>query len=451
MKEKRLLYDLNLSQDVVTLQCKYTLFKKVINILTSVETDYALDFNVMEKALNLAVQRNDSARLRFVKKGGKIKQYFDNGVRYDNIQRLEFKTKQEQDDFIKEQSKKAIKYLKGEVLCPTFIKTYDGKSMIFFKVCHYIFDIYGLNLFISDLFAVYDALLKGEQLPKEPKKFEDLLKKDLQNKFDPEAKKAHYDYFNNLLSSNPEPYYAGFDGLTNKYVLKAREKKQRPIKMFFIKNDTKMYGHRIDKEQVEKLIKCARENNTTIASLLLYIYSVTQSRMNGDVPFLLPLELCNMRDTLLAKKCAGTKVQSLNVLTKVDKNLSFKENLAFFVKEQAENYRHIGMSDMEHQVLLHKIYKTSMMTTYYSLTYSFIPYESREGVKLKFYSNGKCALPCYTAVLYDYKTNVINVGYDCQVLLMSEEQVGVFHKNLVGVINQVTENQEMLIKNILVN
>ena len=236
MKEQRLLYDLNLSQDVVTLQCKYTLFKKVINILTSVETDFSLDFDVMEKAFNLAVKRNDCTRLRFVKKGGKIKQYFRQDVQYDNIPRLDFLTKQEQDEFIKKQSKKAIKYLKGEVLCPTFIKTYDGKSMIFMKVCHYIFDVYGLNVFVNDLFAVYEALVKGEELPKEPKKFEDLLKKDLENKFDQKAKKSHYDYFNNLLSSNPEPYYAGFDGLTNKYVIKARKKYQRPVKMFFIKN-----------------------------------------------------------------------------------------------------------------------------------------------------------------------------------------------------------------------
>ena len=164
--------------------------------------------------------------------------------------------------------------------------------------------------------------------------------------------------------------------------------------MFFIKNDTRTYGHKIEKAQVEKLLNFAKENNTSIASLLLYIYSVTQSRMNKDVPFLLPLELCNLRDTLLARKCAGMKVQSLNVLTKVDKDLSFKDNVEFFVKSQSENYRHMGMSDMEHQILLHKVYKTSMMTTYYSLAYSFIPYESREGVKVNFYTNGKCALPC---------------------------------------------------------
>ena len=446
--ENRKYYELNLSQEVVKLQCTYTLFKKVVNILTSVEIEKEVDFDLLKKALNIAVERNDCTRLKFVKKDKKLMQYFEDKVVYENIPVLEFSSKQEQDAFINKQSKKAIKYLKGSVLEPTFIKTYDGKSMIFFKVCHFIFDIYGLNFFINDMFSVYDALEKGEPLPKEPKKFEDLLKKDLETKYDPETKKGHYDYFNNLLSSNPEPYYAGFDGLTNKYVLKARAKNQRPAKMFFIKNDTKIYGHKIEKEQVEKLVKYATENQTTIASLLLYVYSVTQSRMNGDVPFLLPLELCNVRDTLLAKKCAGTKVQSLNVLTKVDKDLSFKENLEFFVKEQAENYRHIGMSDMEHQILLHKIYKTSMMTTYYSLSYSFIPYESKSGVEVKFYSNGKCALPCYAALLYDYVKNEINVGYDCQIKLMTEENVKNFHNNLIKCIDQVMENPEIIIKDI---
>lgn len=447
-KENRTLYELNLSQEVVKLQCTYTLFKKVVNIITSVEVEKEIDFDLMQRAFNVAVERNDCTRIRFVKKGKKLMQYFEPSVVYDNITRLEFKTKEEQDDFINGQTKRAIKYLKGEVLTPTFIKTYDNKYMLFFKVCHFIFDIYGLNFFINDLFSVYDALSSGEPLPKEPKKFEDLLKKDLETKYDAETKKAHYEYFSNLFASNPEPYYAGFDGMTNKYVIKARSKNQRPVKMFFIKNDTKIYGHKIEKEQVDKLNLFARENNTTIASLLLYLYSVTQSRMNDDAEFLLPLELCNVRDTLLSRKCAGTKVQSLNVLTKVDKDLSFKQNLDFFVKEQGENYRHIGMSDMEHQVLLHKIYKTSMMTTYYSLAYSFIPIETREGVKVNFYSNGKCALPCYTALLYDYKNSEIMVGYDCQIKLMSEQNVEKFHQNLIKCIDQALDNPDMLVKDI---
>ena len=68
MEQNRTYYELNLSQEVVKLQCTYTLFKKVVNILTSVEIENEIDFSVMEKAFNIAVERNDCTRLRFVKK-----------------------------------------------------------------------------------------------------------------------------------------------------------------------------------------------------------------------------------------------------------------------------------------------------------------------------------------------------------------------------------------------
>ena len=448
--EQRTYYELTPSQEVSELQCKYTLFKRVVNILTSATTDKQLDFDILEKAFNLAVQRNDCARINFVKKKGKILQYIKEEVIFNNIPRYEFKTKEEQDAFINKQTKHAIKYMKGEVISPTFIKTYDNRCMVFLKVSHFNFDVYGLNLFTNDLFSIYDALVNGTELPAEPKKYEDLIKKDLIVKHDQTKIESHREYFKNQFSSNPEPYYAGLDGLTNKYMIKDRAKGKRMARMFFIRNKTKVYPHQINKELVDKMVKLATEKGTTIANMLLYIYSVTQSRMNGDTPFLLPLELCNMRDTLLARKCAGTKVQSLNVLTKVDKDQTFSQNLDFFVKEQLENYRHIGMSDMEHQVLLHKIYKTSIMTTYYALSFSFIPYEKPEGVEINFYSNGRCALPCYAAVMYDVKSGEIGVGYDCQIKLLTEENVKNFHENLIEVIDQVTSNPDILVGDIKV-
>lgn len=447
MKENKVLYELTLAQEVPILQCKYTLFKRVINILASVETKAKIDIDLMEKAFNIAVERNDCTRLRFVKQGKKLMQYFEENVTLD-IPRLSFATEEEQNAFIKKQSKGAIKWMKGEVIKPFFIHTYDGKFMIFLKVCHVILDAFGLNFFVNDLFSVYHALEKGEDLPEAPKKYEDLIKKDLITKYDIKKHDEDYDYFEKQYSSNPEPYYAGFDGLTNKHMIKTRAKGQRPAKMFFLRNSTKMYPHEVPMEISNKLLEYAKESQTTIANLLFYIFSVTQSRMNGDVQFMLPLELCNCRGTLLSKKCAGTKVQSLACLTEVNKDLSFKENLAKFVEEQNDNYRHIGLRDMEREMQLHRIYKTSVMTTYYSLSFSFIPYLKTADFKVKLYSNERCALPAYVAVMYNMADNSIGIGYDCQVQLVNENDVKVFHNNMLSVIEQVTANPDVLVKDI---
>ena len=68
MREPR--YPLNYSQDIVLLQTKYSLFKRVLNILFSVKVDGGFDKTRMEKALTLLYERNDCLRIRFVKEGG---------------------------------------------------------------------------------------------------------------------------------------------------------------------------------------------------------------------------------------------------------------------------------------------------------------------------------------------------------------------------------------------
>ena len=55
---------------------KFGLHKQMVQIPTSVAVDYELDFDLLQKAFDIEVQRNDSLRNRFKKVKGKVKQYF---------------------------------------------------------------------------------------------------------------------------------------------------------------------------------------------------------------------------------------------------------------------------------------------------------------------------------------------------------------------------------------
>ena len=70
MKE-RTLYDLIAAQDLVILQCKYTLFKRVVNITFSAKSDEKIDWDIMRKTIQEVIKRNDCLRLRFCKKDKK--------------------------------------------------------------------------------------------------------------------------------------------------------------------------------------------------------------------------------------------------------------------------------------------------------------------------------------------------------------------------------------------
>jgi len=437
------LYELTNSQEVVMLQCKYTLFKRVINIITSMSTKEELDFDLMKKALNIVIERNDCLRLRFVKKKGKMMQYFLKEDKIEQVPILEFKTAQEQDAFVKNLRKSAIKYMQGKVIEPYFIKTFDGKYMVLLKVCHLVLDIYGLNVIYKDLFAVYNSLKNNQDLPEAPIPFEAVVKHEVVKKNNKENHQKNLEFFTKLLQEREEPYYAGLHGNNNSIWQKQLKKNKRAMKMFFINCDTEGYIHNIDKETTKKVFAYCEKVKQSPANFLFFALSVTAGRLNNNTDKMLPLELYNCRTNYETKNCAGTKVQSLGCYTTLDYNKTFQENFDKFCADQRRLYRYIGFADMEFEQLLHKSYKSSMLETYYSLTYSFIPYELSEDLNFEIYSNGKCALPAYLAQFYNVKTGEMAMAYDCQTKIISEQGIADFHKKYLKVLNTIIERPEM--------
>lgn len=444
-------YELTPSQEVIELQCRYTLFKRVVNILFSATSENKLDFGILENAFNKVVERNDCLRIKFVKKGKKQLQYFvpANEVKYVNVPVLTFKTQKEQEDFVERQRKKAINYKKGEMIKPFFVNTYDGKQMVFIKVCHLIIDIYGINNVFNDLFAVYDSLYNGKELPAPPAPYEEVVKKDLTRKHNEQRHKENYDFFHTLLTENEEPYYTGIAGLNEPIYQSQVKKGKRAMKMFFINNDTKGYEYPISKEVMDSAIKLSEQMEVSLSNILFYACSLTAAKLNGNAKNVLPLELCNCRGSALEKNCAGTKVQSIGCYTKFNYENTFASEIKDFSFYQTKLFRRLGFPDQDFEMMLHKIYPSNMLETYYSITFSFIPYEKMKDIKYDMYSNGKGALPCYIALLYDTVAGDARMCYDAQTKIITENDVESFHKAYVSVLEQLAKNPDIKLKDIV--
>lgn len=446
--EDSICYELSPSQDVSYLQCKYTLFKRVINILSSITVSEAVDFDLMQKAFDLVVERNDCLRIQFFKSKGKLMQYFRKSVPATKIRRLKFATKEEQDAFINKTRLKPIKYLKGVVIEPYFIETYDKKNMIFFKVCHLILDVYGINVIYKDLLAVYQALKNGTELPEQPASFEEIVKADIQRGHNPRQEAKDLEFFTNLFYDNPEPFYAGLHGPDNAIWQKKLKQNHRGMKMFFIQNDTEAFRHSIDAELVLSIIEYCKAKNISLSNFLFYACTLTAARLNNNTRVMLPLCLYNCRTTVDEKSTAGSKVQSAAQHVFMNYKATFEENLQEFSDNQLKIYRHVGFSDRAFESLLHKMYRSSQLETYYSLTYSFVPLEKPEDIEFNMYTNGKGALPAYLIQFFDVKTNEIHMAYDVQTKITSGEQVKDFHEKYVHVLRQVVENPQVKLSEI---
>ena len=446
MKNEKL-YELNPSQEVVKLQCKYSLFKRVVNITMSATSEEKLDFALMKEALNKVIERNDCLRLRFVKKDKKLMQYFLKSFVFDEVPYIEFKTQEKQLSFIQKETAKPIKYLKNEVLKPYFCKTFDGKDMVLVKAAHFILDMYGFNVFFNELFGVYNALKNKTELPEPPKSFEEVIKKDLTTKYNEKKVKSDAEYYKNFFKENEEPAYAGFDGRTNKRINKFVKKGKKSVNMLLLRNDTKAETCYIPKEITKKVMEFSEKNHISPSTVLLYSCMLGLSKHN-NVKTLAPLELCNNRVTNLEKKCSGTKVQAVACYNKFDYEKSFIEAIKEFTVAQTSYYRHLGFSEAQLEMIMHKTYGSSMLSTYWSMSFSYIPLSKPKSVSYDVYSNGKCALLCYVAIMHDITKEDMQMIYDYQIRNMTAENIRDFHQKYLKLIEQVIDNPQIIIKDI---
>ena len=442
-------YNLNLSQDVAHMQCKYSLYKRVINILSSITFDEEVDFALMDQAFKLLVERNDCLRIKFFKKKGALMQYFsDSGKTVKKVPVFSFETKQQQDAFIDKVRKKTIDYMHGVVIEPYFIHTYDNRYMVFFKICHLVIDLYGINVLYMDLMNVYNALKKGEPLPPAPESFEEIIKKDIEKDAKRNLQEKHLEYFTNLLTDNPEPFYAGIHGPNNPIWQKQLKKHHRSMPIFLVRNTTKTYRHKISGDLGEKVLAYCRNNQCSPANFLFYASSVALAKLNGNLKNIMPIGLYHCRTSAQEKHCAGPKVQSAACYTKIDYDLSFEDNLKAFTVAQFGLYKHVKFKDRDFEALMHNIYRSSPLLIYYSIAYSLLPIDMPEGVEFNLYTNGNCALPAYVVQVLDAKTKEVDMAYDVQTRITSEEDVRTFHSYYVNVLKQVLDDPSIKVADI---
>ena len=99
-------YDLIPSQTNIYMLVKFSFHKEIVQIPASFSIEKDIDFDLLTKAFNIELQRNDSLRLRFKKVDGDIKQYFLDEVHVDSVPTKKFASAEEQEAFFANQSPK---------------------------------------------------------------------------------------------------------------------------------------------------------------------------------------------------------------------------------------------------------------------------------------------------------------------------------------------------------
>lgn len=434
-------YSFNYSQDIIHLQTKYALFKRVANILFSVTFDEGFDEGRMLDALQLLIDRNDCLRLTFVKEGKEIRQYFEPARKLGKVPSVRFETTSQLEAWVRRFRRKGLDMMKGQTFQPVFAVNASGEKMVFIKISHYVADTYGIGVLVNDLSAIYNALSSGSELPPAPGSFEEVIRKDNEYRANTEATEKDRSFFEEYYGKThaERPLYCGIHGDGSDRWLKYKKKGDISLPYLFIKCDTEGYRFVIPAAITLRAEQWCKENEITMNTFFFYAYAVACSLINGRAPRQAPLELMNCRATVADRKAAGTKVQSLSVCTNVDYAKSFNENIAPLFAELTEMYRHTRLTYLEMEAMQHKTWNYSMISQVINYCFSYIPIKNPKGVHLQVWSNGKGALVTYLAMMHDVDTNEITMNYDIQTKMVTPVQLIEFQNLYIHVIETVLD------------
>lgn len=449
------LYDIVPSQEAMYLMYKFGLHKQMTQIPTSVTVDYELDFELLQKAFEIEIERNDSLRNRFVKVDGKVKQYFLDTCSF-KVHVKHFSSVEEQEEFFAKDAAETVRFLKDEVFRIYFFKTEGGNSGVYSNFTHLIMDALGIVGFYFDLFRVYRALLKGYELPAPLDSYEEYIQSELLIAADTKKKEKHAEFYKEYFLKNGEPFYAAVHGPA--FLEAYRKKKKNPnirVPMAYnpLHDKCDMIVEHISPEDAKKIFDYCLQNRISPESIFVMGLRTHCSAINYRVDDVSMMTVCSRRSTLKEKNMSGCLAQPLIFRSKFGEELTFAQAVRELVKVRTTLYKHLAYPYTDARKMSLDLFNYGPIQGANSMMYSWIPMPIDDNLPFKFafktYNLGRYFTPLYTITIPDSTDKGINVYYMYRTKLSTEEQIKALHRNSLSTILKGIENPDITVKELL--
>lgn len=450
-------YPLIPPQEMIQFMLKYSFFhKQVTQIPESIILSKEVDFDLMEKAFNIEIERNDCLRLRFFKEKGKIKQYFLDKYTEENIPVLKFSSAKERVDVLTADAQKPVKMLKGEIFRIKFFRTEDNRCGIYLCVHHLVMDNAAVFFFFGDLLAVYDHLKDGAPMPKPLGSYEEIIKKELAFAADPENFKREEQAYREFFEKDGEPLYLGAEG--PKFLEAERKKKKDPsIKapsLFDPFNDkAEMTKHNLPYEDSQKIFKFMEENNVSGECLVQLAMRLHISKINYRYPDTYFIVLCPRRHNISEKRAGGTLAAPLPWRIVLPEETTFMDALTEMKKLQFWAFRHMDYPYLEYRNLQQKMYNYPAAAGASTMMFSWFPLEANTMNNWEYefegYSMGRYVMVLYSFAMKDTHSGCLKLSSLHRTKFVSVEDIDALHEGTAKALKLGVENPNMTLGEII--
>lgn len=448
-------YELIPSQNAMYLMYKFGIHKQQAQIPTSIVLDRNIDFNLLQRAFNIEIERNDSLRLRFMKEKGSVRQYFIGKYDY-KVPVKYFFSLDEQEAFFEKDAPVPVSFLKDETFRIYFFKTAHIGCGIYSNFSHLITDAAGIVNFYLDLIRVYDSLEKNETLPAPLDRYENYIVKQLEEQKNEKKNEKHEAFYLEYFSRGGEPFYAGVHG--PELLEKFRSKKKNPdlrVPMAYnpLHDKCEMLTYTVSKEDSERIIAFCVDKQISPESVFQLGLRSFCSAINFRTEDVCMMAVCSNRSGLKEKNMSGCMAQPLILRTIIPEDMSFADAVASITRTRTELYRHSRYPYTKARDMFLSMYNFNPIQGANSMMFSWIPLPV--GMEIPYitdfrtYNLRSYFTPLYTIICPDIQSGGIKVYYMYRTKLSTAQQIEKLHKNTVDIIIKGINNPETKIAEIL--
>lgn len=461
MKKKEVpykLYGLIPSQQTMYMMVKFSFHKQLVQVPTSFVVDRDIDFDLFKKAFNKEIERNDSLRLRFIKNGKDIKQYFLPSYEMEEIPFKHFASKEEQEEFFSKEAQKPV-FFEKETFRIYFYSTDGVGNGMYFNVTHLAMDAMGIIVMYFDLLQVYKALKNNTEMPAPLEPYENYIKEEFARLTDKKKMAKHYLFYKRYFLKGGEPMYAGVHGPA--FLEKTRKRQRNPelrVPPAYspLYDKSAFISKTISPEDTKKIFDYCLENKVPPETILQFGIRTYCSAVNYRTPDVFSLSLCSKRATNKEKHMGGCLAQPMQIRAIIPEDYTFTDALGEIMSVKTQLFRHSQFPYGLALQLSREIYNYKVVQGPACMMFSWIPIpllEEKLPFKIDFqaYNLGRYFTPLYVISYPDPVSKGIRINYMYRVKLSTEADIEALHENAVKTIIAGIENPDIKIGELLDN
>lgn len=413
------LYPLTAAQRLHFFTLKYCPKKQVLNIGTSLTIGGdVVEFDVLEKAIHLAYERNDAARLRFCEDGqGETLQYIvpkdDRAIEYFDFTGWEFDDAEKK---LREWTEIPFPRADSPMNRVVMLTMPDGYKGLYMNVDHMTMDSSSIIVFLVDIISIYCHFQYDFTYPKPMTSYIEALEEDLRYEDGSEAQRKDRAFWQAFIERD-EPIFTDLAG--DGILMQQRGETGNPeLRAASITSESVEARHdefHLESGPSADLMEFCLEHRIPMVCLFMLGLRTFLSKMNHNEEKVSIKSTIARRGSVLKKKSGGTRIHFFPCRTDIPPETTFMDALGIIQRSQFEIFRHADFDPVE-LMGMEEHFRHLQAKTYECMSLTYQPMTMTADTtalgetkyKAKWYSNGVAASPLYLTVMH----NSIDKGLD---------------------------------------